>query len=76
MSDEDRRDRLVGQELWTPADAAFMLGVAKSTVLRWIRAGMPATEGRDAHAQRVWVLRADDVHDWVADTRERSTSQQ
>lgn len=69
----ERRARLVRAEVWSPADAAFIFRVAKSTVLRWIARpdGLPAEEGIDEAGQRVWVINAAAARSWVSNAPRR-----
>jgi excisionase family DNA binding protein len=39
------RHELATAEWWTPAEAAFMLGVNKSTIARWTAQGLPHEVG-------------------------------
>lgn len=63
------RDELIHREWWSFEEAAFVLGVAESTIGRWIKAGMPARSGFNERGRRIYVLRADDVRGWSATRR-------
>lgn len=54
-SPDDRRARLVLREWWTTAEAAFMLGVDKSTITRWAGDGLDHKRGTD-HLGRARIV--------------------
>ena len=54
--ERERRDALILAESWSVTDAAFVLGVNKSTVSRWVRDGLRARDELGADGQvRVMV---------------------
>lgn len=63
---------LAHREWWSFEEAAEAMGVAESTIGRWIKAGMPARVGLNERGREIYVLRASDVRDWAV-TRRRST---
>jgi predicted site-specific integrase-resolvase len=71
-SDRDRRHRLAYTEWWTPAEAAFMLEVAKSTITRWILGGLAHEEGVDHHHRKRLRVKRTDVHAWAGDETRRT----
>lgn len=46
-ADAERREMLSRREWWTTAEAAFMLGVDKSTITRWANDGLQHDRGFD-----------------------------
>lgn len=68
----ERRERLIYAEWWTPAETAFMLGIAKSSVTRWIAAGLAHESGVDHLGHKRLRLRRVDVIAWVMDETRRT----
>ncbi len=69
---EQRKLRLAYVEWWTPAEAAFMLGVAKSSVIRWVAAGLEHESGVDHRGRKRIRIRRQDVHNWISDETRRT----
>jgi hypothetical protein len=58
-ADADRREMLSRREWWTTSEAAFMLGVDKSTITRWAAGGLQHDRGFDHLGRERIVVNAE-----------------
>lgn len=66
--ERERREALVFAEWWSVTDAAFMLGVSKGTVAKWVANGLPAEDvlGEDGQVRTMVNAEAARARRWPA----------